>query len=128
MTVMLELWSTNRIRMLLPFALLGVFVGCATFPVNAMRHPGKMAVTQPNATEQEATVWFAYYEDQFDAFGAAVVAPVSMTEPQRVGFQRALSQFSDRAGRTYLMNSFIWAGILTVITLGIVRSQSPGYY
>jgi len=100
--------------------------------LSVSRHRGITTVPQPTSTEQDVGKWFAFYEDQFDAYEGTVIPPSSSaSDAQKQGYQRAASDWQRRLTDKTWKQGFIWAGIAVgaSLLLGLLAAgvSTPGY-
>lgn len=122
-------WIRYRrfVRSLLVSCLAVICAGC----LSVSRHRGIATVPQPTTTEQDAGRWYAFYEDQFDAFEGTVLPPSdSANDAQKQGYQRAASDWQRRVVSKAWKQSFIWAGLavgVSLLTIVLVGASAPTY-
>jgi hypothetical protein len=86
-------------------------------------HPGVTSVPLPEAMEQDSNKWFAYYQDQFDAYKGAVLPPSDQSSAAvKQGYQRAVVYWGDKVGRAKTNTFLLTLGILVGAPLLIVMS------
>ena len=90
-------------------------VASLMFSCTASQHAGEETVAEPAATQTDTTLWFRYYEDQFDAHEGIVAVPGSQDAGfAHQGYALAKAEWERRVqltkGRTMLL--YVCGGIV----------------
>lgn len=94
-----------------------VLSGCGV----AGTHPGVTVVPSPAATEQDANKWFAYYQDQVDAYKGVVLPPSDQSPTAaKQGYQRAVVYWGDKVNSAKSKSLLAWIGVLVIVPLLII--------
>jgi hypothetical protein len=107
------------VRVIATILIVSVLVSCS-----ASEHAGVTYKQRPAMTENNENVWFAYWEDQFDAQSGRVVAPpMEYPAVARSAYGRAQQEWNmkvqDAAANTSTAY-IVTAAAITVITLILV--------
>ena len=105
--------------MLLKFAnfLIPVLIASILISCSASRHAGVNTILEPPLAENDQSVWFAYYEDQFDALKGNVIVPTSQyPECAHRGYEQAKNEWNERVkyargGTTLLYMGSVVGGV-----------------
>jgi hypothetical protein len=115
-----------RIKLAISTAVLFIttlfFVGCSV-----STHPGVTTIAKPSQNENTEAVWLNYYQDQFDAYKGAVIAPTSeYPDAAKQAFQRAASEYQNKVVTAANKTQLSWLGgsILVAIIIVLFNTES----
>ena len=103
-------------RAITALLVVSTFISCT-----ASQHAGITNVKEPPLSESNQSVWFLYYQDQFDAFKGNVLSP-SDEYPQSAhqGYEQAKDEWNNKVNRAKGRTTLIYICAGAVLIVGVI--------